>query len=466
MQAFSDSLETLAEVDVLVIGAGSSGCAAAIAARESGADKVMLVERAGFPGGISTQALDTFYGFFTPGDTPRKVAGGIGDQVVDALDEVGAVFLRPNTYGAGTGVNYNPERLKWVWDKLLVGAGVEVLLHSQLVEVEQEAGRPKSVVVSGKQGFSRIVARQFIDASGDADFCKLAGLPFEIAGESEPAQTMTTTFRMANVDLELYQKSGGKKLLMQRMADAVEQGTHPLPRKAGSVHAMNVEGCISTVAVRVAGFSGLHPLELTRAEQEGRRQAFIYEDFLRDCVPGFADSHIIGLSSSIGVRESRRVEGLYRLTREDCLSRGSFEDKVLICGAPIEDHRQSSDGEEETHWAYVPDGGVYEVPYRTLVPRGASNTWVTGRCFSATHDAHASCRSMAQTMAMGHAVGAAAALALKHGCEAPEVPITELQQILRAQGAVLEMPDAPAVIDADGWAANRARQHDQQEARP
>ncbi|MDX1680535.1 MAG: FAD-dependent oxidoreductase, partial [Akkermansiaceae bacterium] len=286
MQAFSDSLETLAEVDVLVIGAGSSGCAAAIAARESGADKVMLVERAGFPGGISTQALDTFYGFFTPGDTPRKVAGGIGDQVVDALDEVGAVFLRPNTYGAGTGVNYNPERLKWVWDKLLVGAGVEVLLHSQLVEVEQEAGRPKSVVVSGKQGFSRIVARQFIDASGDADFCKLAGLPFEIAGESEPAQTMTTTFRMANVDLELYQKSGGKKLLMQRMADAVEQGTHPLPRKAGSVHAMNVEGCISTVAVRVAGFSGLHPLELTRAEQEGRRQAFIYEDFLRDCVPG------------------------------------------------------------------------------------------------------------------------------------------------------------------------------------
>lgn len=458
MNVITDQLEALAEVDVLVIGAGSSGCAAAIAARESGADRVMLVERAGFPGGISTQALDTFYGFFTPGDSPRKVAGGIGDKVVDTLDGVGAIFLRPNTYGAGTGVNYNPERLKWVWDKLLDEAGVEVLLHSQLVEVESEGGQPKSIIISGKHGFSRMIAKQFIDASGDADFCQLAGLPFETAGESGPVQTMTTTFRMANVDLDLYQKSGGKKLLMQKMAEAVENGSHPLPRKAGSVHAMNVEGCISTVAVRVAGFSGLHPADLTKAEQEGRRQAFIYEDFLRDCVPGFADSNIIGLSSSIGVRESRRVEGLYRLTREDCLTCGTFEDKVLICGAPIEDHRQSSGGEEETHWAYVPDGGVYEVPYRTLVPQGATNTWVTGRCFSATHDAHASCRSMAQTMAMGHAVGAAAALALKHGCEAPEVPIGELQQTLRAQGAVLEMPDKEAVLEADGWVANRSQE--------
>lgn len=458
MNVITDQLEALAEVDVLVIGAGSSGCAAAIAARESGADRVMLVERAGFPGGISTQALDTFYGFFTPGDSPRKVAGGIGDKVVDTLDGVGAIFLRPNTYGAGTGVNYNPERLKWVWDKLLDEAGVEVLLHSQLVEVESESGQPKSIIISGKHGFSRMIAKQFIDASGDADFCQLAGLPFETAGESSPVQTMTTTFRMANVDLDLYQKSGGKKLLMQKMAEAVENGSHPLPRKAGSVHAMNVEGCISTVAVRVAGFSGLHPADLTKAEQEGRRQAFIYEDFLRDCVPGFADSNIIGLSSSIGVRESRRVEGLYRLTREDCLTCGTFEDKVLICGAPIEDHRQSSGGEEETHWAYVPDGGVYEVPYRTLVPQGATNTWVTGRCFSATHDAHASCRSMAQTMAMGHAVGAAAALALKHGCEAPEVPIGELQQTLRAQGAVLEMPDKEAVLEADGWVANRSQE--------
>lgn len=449
-------IEVIAEVDVLVVGAGSSGCCAAIAAREAGAGRVLLLERAGFPGGISTQALDTFYGFFTPGEQPRKVAGGLGDRVVDALDAVGAIFLRPNTYGAGTGVNYNPERLKWVWDRLLAQAGVDVLLHSQLVDVECDAGgRPQSVVVHGKRGFGRITARQFIDASGDADFCQLAGLPFEIAGDLEPAQTMTTTFRMSNVDLDRYEQAGGKKMLMNKMAEAVERGTHALPRKAGSIHAMNAEGCISTVAVRVAGFSGLDAAQLTAAEQEGRRQAFLYEDFLRDCVPGFEGSHIIGLSSSIGVRESRRVHGLYRLTREDCLGQATFDDKVLICGAPIEDHRASADGQEETHWAYVPDGGVYEVPYRTLVPQGASNVWVCGRCFSATHDAHASCRSMAQTMAMGHAVGVAAALASTQGVAAADVPVSRLQALLREQGAVLDMPSQVADISADGWKHNR-----------
>jgi glycine/D-amino acid oxidase-like deaminating enzyme len=451
-----DRIPVLTEIDVLVIGAGSAGCCAALAARETGAEKVLLVERAGFPGGISTQALDTFYGFFTPGDTPRKVAGGMGNRVVDALHEAGAVFLRPNTYGAGTGVNYNPERLKLVWDKLLAAAGVRVLLHTQLVDVETGNDNIRSVVLWGKQGFFRVRAKVFIDASGDADFCHLAGIPYEIAGESEPAQTMTTTFRMANVDLAAYQKAGGKKMLMEKMETAVEQGTHALPRKAGSIHGMNAAGCISTVAVRVDGFSGLDSVALTEAEREGRRQSFIYEDFLRDCVPGFAESNIIGLSSGIGVRESRRVHGHYRLTREDCLGKATFDDKVLICGAPIEDHRASNDGQEETHWAYVPDGGVYEVPYRTLVPQSAEQVLVCGRCFSATHDAHASCRSMAQTMAMGHAAGSAAALALRDGVGVSEVSIPRLQETLLRQGAVLEMPAAIADTSADGWGNCRA----------
>lgn len=444
------------ETDLLVIGAGSAGCSAAIAARKTADIGVTLIDRAGFPGGISTQALDTFYGFFTPGDEPKKVAGGIGDLVVNKLNAADAVFLRPNTYGAGTGVNYNPERLKLVWDQLFTESGVDLLLHTALVAVEKVDGQIESVVIHGKQGFGRIKAKLYIDASGDADFCHHAGIPYETAGEDEPAQTMTTTFRMSNVDLETYEDAGGKKMLMQRMAEAVDNGTHVLPRKAGSIHRMNAESCISTVAVRVAGFSGLDASELTKAEQEGRRQAFIYEAFLRDCVPGFERSNIIGLSSNIGVRETRRIYGHYRLTREDCLSQAKFHDKVLLCGAPIEDHRQSQGGEEETHWAYVPDGGVYEVPYRCFVPKKSDQTLVCGRCFSATHDAHASCRSMAQTMAMGHACGTAAALALKGGFAPIEVDIEQLQSTLRDQGAVLEMPSQPADISADGWANNIA----------
>ncbi|MBI5770655.1 MAG: FAD-dependent oxidoreductase [Verrucomicrobia bacterium] len=445
-----------ATADVLVVGAGSAGCCAAIAAREAGAESVVLLERYGFPGGTSTQMLDTFYGFFTPGEAPRKVVGGLPDRVIDALDAAGAVFLRPNTYGAGTGVNYNPERLKLVWDELLAAAGVRVLLHATLVGVdEDESGRLSGAVIWTKQGFRRIVARRFIDASGDADLCHLAGVPYERAGEHEPAQTLTTTFRLSNVDLGAYERAGGKKLLMQAMATAVERGTHALPRKSGSLHAMNAAGCVSTVAVRVADVDATDFEQLGEAEREGRRQAFVYERFLRECVPGFGEANIIGLSHQIGVRETRRVFGEYRLTREDCLGVARFDDRVLLCGAPIEDHRPASGGGEETAWAYVPGGAAYDVPYRTLVPRGRDEMWVAGRCFSATHDAHASCRSMAQTMAMGQAAGTAVALSLRQHCGAREVPVANLQSALRSRGAVLEMPVQRARTGRDDWRRNR-----------
>ena len=452
-----ERIPVLTTVDVLVVGAGSAGCCAALAARETGVDSVLLIERYGFLGGSSTQMLDTFYGFFTPGETPKKVVGGLPDHVVDALDAAGAVFLRPNTYGAGTGVNYNPERLKLVWDELLAAAGVRVMLHATLVAAEQDpAGRITGVVISTKRGFFRIAARRLIDASGDADLCHLAQIPYEKAGEHEPAQTLTTTFRMSNVDLDAYERAGGKKFLMRAMAEAVDRGTHALPRKSGSLHAMNARGCISTVAVRVADIDATDFEQLTVAEQEGRRQAFVYERFFRDLVPGFAASNIIGLSHQIGVRETRRVYGEYRLTKEDCLSVARFDDRVLLCGAPIEDHRATPGGGEETVWSYVPGGAAYDVPYRTLVPRGRDELWVAGRCFSATHDAHASCRSMAQTMAMGQAAGTAAALSLAHNCGAREVPLSKLQTRLRARGAVLETPTAPAATARDDWRHNRS----------
>jgi len=453
-----DRIPELPSVDVLVIGGGTAGCCAALAARETGSHSVLLVERYAFPGGTSTQMLDTFYGFFTPGDAPKKVVGGIPDRVVDALDRVGAVFLRPNTYGAGTGVNYNPERLKLVWDELLAAAGVQVLLHTLLVEaVTASDGRITGVILHTRRGFFRIAARRLIDASGDAELCHLAGVPYEKAGDLEPAQTLTTTFRLANVDIDAYERAGGKKLLMARMAEAVDRGTHPLPRKSGSLHRMNIGGCVSTVAVRVARLDPTDSVELTAAEQDGRRQAFIYEAFLRDCVPGFSASNIIGLSHQIGVRETRRVYGEYRLTRADCVGIARFEDRVALCGAPIEDHRAASDGTEETVWAYLPGHQAYDVPYRTLVPRGRDELWATGRCFSASHEAHASCRSMGQTMSLGAASGFAASLSLERECGARDVPVSVLQDRLRASGAVLETPASPAPTGRGDW--RRAAAH-------
>ena len=444
----------LAETDILVIGAGSAGCVAALSAagRKAGVS-VMLVERYGFPGGTSTQMLDTFYGFFTPGNTPRKIVGGWPDRIVNELDKAGAVFLRPNTYGAGTGVNYNPERLKLVWDQLIRQAGIRYLLHTTLIDVATE-GERQACIFWNKGGFGKVLARRVIDASGDADFCHLAGFAYEIAGEREPAQSLTTTFRMSNVELDAYERAGGKKMLKQKMIQAVDSGRHPLPRKEGSAHEMNAANCISTVAVKVAGFSALNAAELTLAEVEGRRQAFIYEDFFRAEVPGFQQADIIGLSHQIGVRETRRVYGEHRLTKDECMAGLLPDDRIFLCGAPIEDHRHDQNGAEETYWEYIPGPGVYGIPYGTIVPKGSQTVWVAGRCFSATHDAHASCRSMAQTMSMGQAAGLAAVHSLLRDEAANELTVSQLQQDLSDLGAVLDIPDVVADTSRNGWKAN------------
>ncbi len=450
---FSASIKRTSKTDILVIGSGSAGAVAAISAAQE-KHKVTIVERYGFPGGSSTQMLDTFYGFFTPSETPKKIVGGIPDLVVNELNKSGNIFLRPNTYGAGTGVNYNPEKLKEIWDYLLISNNVHVIYHSTLVAVESVGETSNCIFFNKGIGFFSITAKRVIDASGDADFCHLAGLSYERAGDIDPVQSMTTTFRMSNVDLDEFNVAGGKKMLNEKMSEAFESRKHPLPRKEGSVHEMCQVKCISTVAVKVVDFDPLDPEGITKAEIEGRRQAFVFEDFFRQEVPGYQNAHIIGLSSQIGVRETRRIYGEYRLTKEDCMAARQFYDQVFLCGAPIEDHRKSRDKSSETIWQYVPNGGLYGVPYRTLIPKESLNVWAVGRCFSATHDAHASCRSMAQTMSMGQAAGFAAIQSLDSDCDARNVEINKLQDTLVQKGAILEQPDRVADISRNGWANN------------
>lgn len=452
---FLTSIAKSIQTDILVIGAGSAGAVAAIAAA-NGNYKVTIAERYGFAGGSSTQMLDTFYGFFTPGASPKKIVGGIPDQVVNELNKISDIFLRPNTYGAGTGVNYNPERLKEVWDKLLINNKIEVIYHAMLVGVEKTGELNTCIFFNKGIGFFAITAKRIIDASGDADFCHLVGLEYEKAGDIEPAQSMTSTFRMSNVDLLEFTAAGGKVMMNEKMSEAFKSGKYHLPRKEGSAHAMCQTNCISTVAVKVVDLDPLKPEEITQAEIEGRRQAFIFEDFFRKEIPGYQDAKIIGISNQIGVRETRRVYGEYRLTREDCMAAKQFNDQILLCGAPIEDHRKSHDGKSETFWQYVPNGGSYGVPYRTLIPKSSKNIWVVGRCFSATHDAHASCRSMAQTMSMGQAAGFAAIQSLDNDCNSMNIEINKLQDVLLQKGAILEQPNKIADISHNGWQNNQS----------
>lgn len=433
----------IADVDVCVVGAGSAGSTAAIAAARGGAS-VLLVDRLPFLGGTSTAVLDTFYGFYTPGSTARKVVGGIADDVVAALRSLGPVVERPNTYGAGTGVTYLAEHLKVAWEQLVTGAGAGVLLHTLLQDAEVSDGRVGSIVVATRAGLARIAARVFIDASGDADLSAFAGFGYETAGELDPAQTLTTTFRMANVDLER-RRAIPKAVFHQLMAEAAESGEYDLPRREGSDHITPIDGVTATIMTRLESYrrdadgrivNATDPWFLTEAEIAGRRQALEYVRFLRDRVPGYEGASLVALGTQIGVRETRRVYGDARLTREDVLAARSFDDGIGLCGAPIEDHHAGAD----TIWEYLPDGSAVGIPYRALVVRDAANVLVAGRCFSATHDAHASVRSMAQCMAMGQAAGTAAAIVAGSGREPRDIDVPALRARLRLDGAILEVP--------------------------
>jgi glycine/D-amino acid oxidase-like deaminating enzyme len=438
----SARFDALGSFDVIVVGAGSAGCCAAIAAARAGA-QTLLLERHGFLGGTSTAVLDTFYGFYTPGSQSLKVVGGVPDEVVAELRRRGQVFERPNTYGAGTGVTYHPEYLKVVWDELVTRAGVNVLLHSFVQDAVVSGGRIERLIVATKLGLREVSAKVFIDTSGDADLSFHAGAPFELAGQIDPAQTLTTTFRMVNVDRER-RKSIDKKRFFQLMGEAADSGKYDLPRREGSDHWMPVEGMTSTVMTRVQSFekrgdaivNATDPDFLTRAEMTGRRQALEYVRFLKDCIPGYEKAELASFGVQIGVRETRRVHGEYRLTREDVLSAKQFDDQIGLCGAPIEDHHGGAD----TKWQYLPDGQCVGIPYRTLVAQRMENLLVAGRCFSATHDAHASVRSMGQCMSMGQAAGTAAAMAARRAQAARDVSVSELRDRLLKLGAVLEVP--------------------------
>ncbi len=430
MIVYSTTLQDLPSTEVLVVGSGSAGATAAITAARLGAS-VTLVERYGFMGGISTQVLDTFYGFYTPGSAPRKVVGGIPDLVIDGLLKRKAAIYRPNTYGAGQGITYDPETLKVVWEQLALQAGVRLLFHALVVDVIREDQTIRGVVLASKAGLFRLLAGMVIDASGDADVAARMGVPFE-SSKDGPIQSLTTTFKMINVDVPRA-KNVKKADLHAKMQQADQLG-YDLPRKEGSVHITPLPGVMATNMTRVRDVDPLDLTQLTLAEIEGRRQAVEYARFLIEQIPGYENAALGGFSTQIGVRESRRIFGEYRLTREDVLAARKFEDAIAQCGAPIEEHHAGQD----TRWEYLPDGETYHIPYRCLIPQNAEGLLVAGRCLSADHDAHASVRSMGQCMAMGQAAGAAAVIALKHGCSPRAVPIHELQSELRKIGAILD----------------------------
>jgi len=426
------NIPLLTECEVLIVGGGPAGALTGIASAREGAHTI-IVEKNGFLGGNLTAAgVDTIYGLYSVGENPEKTIGGIVDEVIEKLEDQNACYLRPNTYGAGTGLTFSGENLKIILESLALISGVKIYYHTIVPNVYFMDNQLFGCMVASKSGIQWIKASVIVDCTGDADVIAKAGGAFEKAGDVDPIQSCTTIFYMANVDVKKA-KDFGKNAMWQVMKEATNDGDYKLPRIEGSFHETPTPGLIEANMTRVANVDTTSMISISDAEVEGRRQVQEYVRFLINKIPGFKHSYLVKTGCQIGVRETRRVIGDYILQKDDVLDGRKFGDAVVRCGQPIEDHHSGKD----TRWVYVKDFGYYEIPYRSLIPKGLDNVLTAGRCLSASHDAHASARSSGTAMGMGQAVGLAAVMALEKENNVRGIDVSELRKKLIKIGAPL-----------------------------
>jgi ribulose 1,5-bisphosphate synthetase/thiazole synthase len=424
----------VATIDVLVVGGGAAGTLAAVAAGRK-KQRVLVLEAAGFLGGSRTlMGVDTFNGFFSPGEQTYQLVGGISYEVVERLMERKAAFIRQNTFGSGPVVTYDMEQLKIVFEEMVLDAGAELLFHSFVPEVHVRDRSIQDATVCNKAGLNQVAPNVIIDATGDLDVAASAGEDYELAGvDANPVQSLTTVFYMANVDNNrAFSLSQAERT--QIMQTAHESGKYDLTRIGGSIHPTPHAGYVHANLTRVPNVDATNPSALTHAEIEGRRQVQHYARFLINEYPGFENAFLASTASMIGVRETRRLKGEYVLTGEDVVHGAKFDDAIACCSAPVEDHTAGKD----VNWRFLESGDFYQIPYRSLLPTKTRNLLVAGRCLSATHEGQASARNSAQCMAMGEAAGVAAALARSKAVSPKQVDIEELQENLLGQGVILE----------------------------
>lgn len=418
--------------DVIVVGGGFAGVAAAIAAARHGAD-VLLVEKYNCLGGAAAfDLVNPFMRYWTLDSTPdggkkvdKVLSRGIFEEIVNHLTQMGQMGVKKC---------FNEEYLKIILNRMAVEAGVSLLFNTTVTEVETAGGEIRSLEIWNVSGKSRLYAKKFIDATGDANLTFMAGLPYRVGRESDGrCQPMTLCFRLANVNMELYraQKPGINELY----AKFREEGKILNPRQTVLVFDTTVPGVLHFNTTRVVKLDPTNAEEVTEAELIAREQIVEIVDFLRENFSAFADCHLISSGIQIGARESRMIVGGHTLTKEEIVAGTKFPDGIAACNYDIDIH--SPDGTGTSHY-YFPDRVYYTIPYRCLVPAGSVNLITAGRCVSATHEAQASLRIMPTCCTLGEAAGAAAALAVQRNIGFSGIDTEELRALLRADGAVVD----------------------------
>ena len=430
------STPVIARPDVLVVGGGSAGIAAACAAARAGAD-TLLIERYGFLGGTLTAVtLGGFCGTHAVIDDGRlgRVVGGLYLEVERRLAARDAV-RPPKRHGRIVGVPYESATLKLVADELVDAHGAKVLLHTYAVDAIVDDGRVAAVIVENKGGRGAIVPSIVIDASGDADVAARAGAGFELGRDGE-TQYGSTMFRLGGVDIA--QASSLSREEIRACLEAAVEAGFPLPRTTTGVHINPIEGVVHLNVTKVGDADGkppnlVDPGALTQGEQTGRRQVYVYEQVFRKFVRGFERARVIDIGAMIGIRETRLVHGERTLTEADVRACVKPDDRIACSSWALERHGQG----RATTWEFLPDAEWYGIPYGCLVVRGFDNLLVAGRNLSASHAAQASARVAGPCIAMGEAAGIAATLALSARVAMRDVPVPAVQQALERHDAIL-----------------------------
>jgi len=416
----------------------------------------LLVERYGFLGGTATASMVGPWMTFHSG--LERIVGGIAQEMVERLTAMGGSpgHIHDASDYVSTITPFDPELHKALLFEMMRESGVDLLLHAYFLRAEMEDGEVNGGRFATVAGERSYYARTTVDATADAFVAASAGVATQQGDERGRVQPATLIFRLSHVDLErtaAYLRKHPDQArtslkahertartltavagLYELWEAAREAGEVSVPRELVSFFATPYADEVTVNMTRVTGIDPLDPDDLTRAEIEARLQTMELLRFFRARVPGFEHSRIAATATQIGIRESRRIVGVYTLTRDDVLNARHFDDAVARSSYPIDIHNPSGSG---TVTQRLPAGATYEIPYRCLVPARIDRLVVAGRCISTTHEALASTRLTPTVMTLGQAAGTAAALAKKTDVRVRDVDIAELRAQLVADGVDL-----------------------------
>lgn len=411
--------------ELVVVGGGFAGVAAAIAAARAGVD-VLLVDKGNCLGGAAVNCLvSPFMPYSTVIDGKHVVlSAGIFSEIIRRMDERHAMV----------GERYFlEEELKFVLNDMVLEAGVKLLFHAYIFKAEKRDGRITSISVATKSGETRIEADYFVDATGDAQLAYLADCPTTLGREPDHlCQPMTLCFRVGNVDRDRFYASQPRWSKIH--AQMLEAGQLINPRENILVFHTPIPNVLHFNTTRVVKKDPTCPEDVTEAEVLARQQVQEVYELLKEHADGLENSYLMMTAAEIGVRESRMIVGDYVLTETDCKDCTRFEDAIAASNYEIDIHNPEGTG--TSHYFFKP-GEYYTIPYRCLIPKEATNLLVAGRCISSDHGAQASYRIMPNVCTLGEAAGSAMGLAVKEGKQVREIDVRALQAELKKNGAFI-----------------------------